>query len=67
MYMLEAYNHSLCVVTKAVFNILIFFSEPLVDSASCYAIIFLNDCLNQIDTPPAAFFAEFQKPYNFVN
>ena len=58
----EAYNNSLCAVTKAVFNIFIFSLKPLVDGASYYAIIFLNVCLNQIDTPPAVFFAEFQKP-----
>ena len=40
-------NTSLCVMTKG-------------GGASYYAIIiFLNICLNQIDTPPAAFFAEF--------
>ena len=34
--------------------------KPPVGGASYYAIIFLNVCLNQIDTPPAAFFAEIK-------
>ena len=60
-------NNSLCAATKAVFNILIFFLKTPVDGASYCAIIFLNVgldiiCLNQIDTHPAAFLAELQKP-----
>ena len=61
-------NNSLCAATKAVFNILIFFSE----NTSRWHLIFCHYipyipgihviCLNQIDTPPAAFLAELQKP-----